>query len=86
MAEYSVVGSSSRDKLEKMVKDAGYVSMREFARDVGINISNIYSNLNGRWDISIKRMFKIANTLNVPILQVIEVFYPEELSDNMGRF
>lgn len=71
-----------KEKLDKLVSDAGYESFREFSQDVGITAANLYSNLHGTWNMSMKRMFKVANTLNVPILQVIEIFYPEELKEN----
>ena len=71
-------------KFEKLVKDAGYKSMRAFAKDVNINIGNIYSNLDGTYNMSINRMFKIAKMLGVPIAQVIAIFYPKEYAENQS--
>lgn len=73
-----------KTKFEKLVTDAGYKSMRAFAKDVGINVGNIYSNLDGTFGMSIKRMFKVANLLGVPVAQVIEIFYPTEYAENQS--
>lgn len=75
-----------KGKLDTLVANAGYKSFREFAKDTGVTAANLYSNLHGTWHMSMKRMFKVANTLNVPILQVIEIFYPDELAENMSKF
>ena len=76
-------GAERKAKFEKIVKDAGFDSIFQFSKDVGIDMSNLYLNLNGTWKMSLKRMFKIANTLGVPIGQIIELFYPEEYAENM---
>jgi hypothetical protein len=72
-----------KEAFETMVKDAGFDSIYQFSKEVGINMANIYSNLDGTWKMSIKRMFKIANTLGVPIGRIIEIFYPDEYEENM---
>lgn len=89
MAEFSVtseIGKRNKEKLEALMREAGYTSFRSFARDSGVDVSNLYTNLDGTWKMSMKRMFKVANTLNVPILQVIDIFYHEELEENMNKF
>lgn len=80
----SVEGLERKDKFEKMVKDAGFVSIYQFSKEAGLDMANLYSNLGGTWKMSLKRMFKIANTLGVPIGQIIELFYPEEYAENMS--
>lgn len=80
------VGKKNKEVFEQYVKDAGYQNIRQFCKDVGIDQSNLYSNLDGTWKMSLKRMFKVANILNLPILQVIAIFYPEELEENQSLF
>ena len=80
---FSPEGLERKAKLEKMVKDAGFENLSQFSKEAGIDLANLYSNLGGTWKMSLKRMFKIANTLGVPIGQIIELFYPEEYAENM---
>lgn len=82
----SEVGKKNKEIFEQLVKDAGYKNIRQFCKDVGVDPSNLYTNLDGSWKMSMKRMFKVANTLNVPILQIIAIFYPDELAENQSLF
>lgn len=87
MGEYSIKNEESRKRkeiFEQMVKDAGFDNIRKFCKELGVDQSNIYSNLDGSFNISIKRMFKVANLLGVPIVQVIGLFYPDELAENQS--
>lgn len=87
MAEYSIkseVGKKNKEVMEQLIKDAGYENIRQFCKDVGIDQSNFYSNLDGTWGMSVKRMFKVANLLGVHISRVIEIFYPEEYAENQS--
>lgn len=79
----SDVGRERKEKFEAMVKSAGFDSIHQFSREYNIDMANLYSNLGGTWKMSLKRMFKIANALGVPIGQIIELFYPEEYAENM---
>lgn len=85
MAEYSIKseqGKKNKEKLLKLAEAAGYENIRQLSKDAGIDCSNLYSNLDGTWKMSIKRMFKVANILGVSINQIIEIFYPEEYAEN----
>lgn len=82
----SDVGQRQKAELEKLVKDSGYENIRQFCKDLGIDQSNLYSNLDGTWGMSMKRMFKVANLLGAPILQIIGIFYPNELAENQKLF
>ena len=78
----SKVGKNNKEKLWSMIEAAGYENYRQFSKAVGIDCSNLYSNLDGTWKMSMARMFKIANLLKVPVLDIVEIFYPEELAEN----
>ncbi len=75
-----------KEKLDILIKNAGYASFRQFCVDANIDQSNLYGNFDGTYNISVKRMFKLANLLNVPINQILEIFYPEEYQENMRLF
>lgn len=72
--------------LNEYVKRAGFRSMRQFCTKLGVSQANLYSNLDGRYAISIGRMFKIANLLGCEIDTVLEWFYPEEYETNRKIF
>ena len=76
------IGKKNKEKLWSMIEAAGYENIRQFCKDVGIDQSNLYSNLDGTWKMSMARMFKVANLLKVPVLDIVEIFYPEELAEN----
>lgn len=53
----------SKERSEEYVKAAGFKNTRQFCNKLGLSQANLYSNLNGRYGMSIGRMFKIANLL-----------------------
>ena len=73
-----------KSKLEELIKNAGYESIRQFCIDADIDQSNLYTNIDGKWGMSVKRMFKIANLLGVHINQILEIFYPKEYAENQN--
>ena len=80
----SEFGRNNKEVFEKLVKSAGYDNIRQFCIDAGIDQSNLYSNLTGKFKMNIRRIFKIANTLGVPFLQIVDIFYHEELEENQS--
>ena len=72
----------NKEKLFALIKEAGYENYSQFCHDIGIDQSNLYSNLDGTWKISVKRMFLIANSLGVSITRILEIFFPEEYAEN----
>lgn len=77
------IAKTKRDRLEKLAIGAGFNSINHLATSCGISTSNIYTNFRGQWEMSIKRMFKLANACKVPIEVVIDIFYPELMQENM---
>ncbi len=72
---------STKETFYKMIENAGFKGLRDFGRATGIQAGNILPNLKGR-DLSIQRLFIYANTLKVPVTDVLRVFYPEEMRVN----
>ena len=60
----------------------GYPSILAFCKEAGIDRANLGSNIKGRFKLSVDRAFKIANALGVPITEVLELFYPDEMEEN----
>lgn len=71
-----------KEKFEALVLQQGFRSMNQFAHACGLESSNLYTNLKEKYRPEIKRMFVFANTLGVPIGNVIEVWYSDELKEN----
>lgn len=78
----SDVGQKNKEKLIALITSAGYENIKQFCKDANLDQSNLYTNLDGTWKMSLKKMFKIANFLGVPIVQIIDIFYSEELEEN----
>ena len=68
-----------KEQFYTLIRTSGFKSLREFARETGIPVGNIHSNVSGRWRPSIDRMFIYANTLGVPIDTILSIFYREEM-------
>lgn len=71
-----------KTKMVQMANKAGFKSIHQLCEAVGISEANLYTNLKGRFNMSVKRMFKIANILNCPVIKIIEIFYPNEIAEN----
>ena len=68
--------------LRKAIEEAGYTSLRNFAKVAEIEASNLHSSLSGIYKPSFKRMFKYANALHRPVTDVFDMFYPELMEEN----
>lgn len=71
-----------REELQRLMEVYGYKSIRKLCREVGITAPNLYSNLTGKYKISMERMFKIANVLGCDVVDVIQVFYSDLYLEN----
>lgn len=71
-----------KEQFYQMIADAGFKGLRDFSRACGVGPGNIYSNVAGMYELSLKRAFVFANTLRVPVMDVIAVFYPDEVHEN----
>lgn len=73
-----------RDELLKLAQSHGVNSLRQLALRTGITNQNLYSNITGTYDCSIKRMFKMANVLGCDVMEIIKVFHPDLYEENQG--
>lgn len=70
-----------KEQFYGLIKEKGFTGLRDFARASGILASNIYSNLDGTYDLSINRAFVFAKVLKVPIDTILTIFYPDEMKE-----
>lgn len=75
-------GSKMKQEFVKLIRRQGYNSINGFCVAAGINTSNLYTNLKGEFPASIDRMFTIANTLGVPVIEVVEIMRPDDMKKN----
>lgn len=75
-------GIKRRDELLELAQKHGIVSLRQLCIKAGVESSNLYANFNGNYDISIKRMFKLANAMNEDIVEIIKAFHPTLYKEN----
>lgn len=71
-----------KERFINFAKEHGYANLHQVSKATGIESGNLYSNLTGKFDPSIKRLFLIANTLRVPIDDIINIFYETEMQTN----
>lgn len=71
-----------KERLMELAEKYGIKSIRQLSLSAGITNQNLYSNINGTYDISIKRLFKLASVMKCDISEVINVFYPELYAEN----
>lgn len=74
--------SKMRENFIKLLEKRGFNSIRQFAISCEMESSNIYSNITGKTNVGINRLFTYANALGVPVMDVIQVFYEDEIKEN----
>ena len=71
-----------KEEFYNLLKECGFKGLRHFARESGVRVGNIYSNISGRYKLSIERAFIFANTLGVPVDVVLGIFHADEMEKN----
>lgn len=70
-----------KKRFEALIKKQGFRSLYQVSKISGIAQGNMYSNFNGS-KVSLDRAFIYANTLGVPITDVLEIFCKEDMKKN----
>ena len=73
---------AKRDAFQSLIEAYGYKSIRKLCADAGVEAPNVYQNLYGTYDMSVKRAFKLSNALCCDVSEVIEVFHPDLYAEN----
>ena len=72
-------------EFKTIVKSYGFKNISQFAQASGIHKSNLYRNFEGpsfKERMSVSRMFQVANTLGAPFIDVVRMFYTDEMEEN----
>ena len=72
----------NREVFYELIKSKGYKSFRDFCKAVNIAPGNLHTNVKGLFELSMDRAFLIANTLEVPIDTILDIFYAEKMREN----
>lgn len=75
-----------KEQFYHLIKEKGYSSFRQFCNTVNIAPGNLHANLTGRFELSMDRAFILANTLEVPIYEILDIFYPDRMKENRKFF
>ena len=71
-----------KKRFNELLQKNGFRSIHMFAKAGGMDAPNLYTNLNGKSTLGITRAFLYANTLGVPIDEILEIFWPEQMRAN----
>lgn len=71
-----------RDKFKELVDKAGFQSMAEYCRSIGMARQTLENNLSGRYGISVPKILIMATGLGLPVDALMDVFYPELMKEN----
>ncbi len=74
-----------KERLDALAKKHGIENLRQLSIKAGMREPNLYSNLDGTYGMSIRRMFKIADAMGADIVEVIKVLYPKEFAANQKK-
>lgn len=69
-------------KFIELINSRGFDNIHQFAKACGIESCNVYTNLKGSTKLGMDRAYLYANTLGVPIQQVLEVLRPQDEKEN----
>ncbi len=79
---YKLVYDPEVDSFKTLVFSKGFKNISAFARATGIDTANLNSNLSRGKQPSLDRLFLYANTLHIPLTDVLLLFFPTEMKKN----
>lgn len=82
MSRKKVEEVSIKDRFLELMHKQGFTSVNSFSKACGIDNPNVNTNIKGVFKLSISRAFVYADTLGVPVMDVLEIFYPDECVAN----
>lgn len=71
-----------KEKFLDLMQKNGVENIHQLAKLCGIESCNIYTNINGKTQLGVKRAFMYANAIGVPVEDVIAIFYPDDMKAN----
>lgn len=76
---------NKQEQFSNLVKKHGYRSINHFCIENKMPQTNMSKRLNGSQNVELPLLFKWANLLHEPIETMIEIFYPDELTENRAN-
>lgn len=73
---------TTKEKFKTYLREHGYKSIKQLCSQCGLNPTFLYSNIRGKNGISVDKIFLIANTMKVPVDELLRVFYEEQYIEN----
>lgn len=64
---------------EKLIEKAGYRSVAEFAACCEVFPQQVFRHVRGQVRPSIGQLVSYANNLDIPFMDLVEFFYPDEM-------
>ena len=71
----------NNNKIIQFVLDKGYKNVSRFAEDVHEDASNVHKVLKGEQAPKIQKLLVYAAALDVDIVKLLELFYPDEVKE-----
>ena len=78
-------GRKRKEAIMELASKRGISSLRQLCLKSGMESSNLYSNFNGSYDVSLKRIFKLANAMNEDVVNVIKALCPDAYAENQAN-
>lgn len=72
----------SKTKFTQLLQAKGYTTIAEFARDCNVKPQTVFVHVRNQHRPDINRMFLYASVLEVPIDDILRIFYPHDMALN----
>lgn len=82
MARQITTMNPEKQRFMALLKKQGFRSINQFSEACGMSSGNVHLNLSGVYGVSVERAFRYANAMGVPVIEVIEAFYHDEIKEN----
>lgn len=66
---------------EELMQNAGYTSVAQFADVCGVFSQQVFRHVRGKTKPTVDFMVKYANNLGMQFMDIVEFFYPDEMSE-----
>lgn len=82
MARPITTMNPEKKRFMALLKRQGFRSINQFAVACGMPSGNVHLNLSGVYAVTVERAFRYANILGVPVDEVLDAFYHNDMKAN----
>ena len=82
MARPITTMNPEKKRFMALLKRQGFRSINQFAVACGMPSGNVHLNLSGVYAVTVERAFRYANILGVPVDEVLDAFYHNDMKSN----